>query len=215
MEYNKVCVILDAGHTKQTPGKQSPDGKFKEYIYAREILKGIEEKLDSLGISHFNTHPEETYIIGTKNDSQDLLERTNRVNRKVKELKSKGITSFLISIHVDAAGNGTEWKNATGWSCWTTKGKTVSDKLAECMYDAAESVLKPINKKLRVDMSDGDRDWENNFWILKQSNCACVLTENFFQDNKNDVDFLLSDLGRKSIINLHIQGIKNYINQIK
>ena len=33
---------------------------------------------------------------------------------------------ILISIHVNAAGNGTKWLNATGWSCYTSKGQTTS-----------------------------------------------------------------------------------------
>jgi len=28
----------------------------------------------------------------------------------------------MLSIHVNAAGNGVVWKNATGWSAWTTRG---------------------------------------------------------------------------------------------
>jgi N-acetylmuramoyl-L-alanine amidase len=210
----KVCVLLDAGHCKLTPGKQSPDASLKEYLYNREIVKGIEEELDKLGIDHWNTHPEENYAAGAKNDSKDLVIRTDRVNMKHRDLKRDGITSFLISVHVNAAGNGSVWYSATGWSAWTTKGKTVSDKLAECMYDAAEETLKPLGKSIRSDKSDGDRDYESNFWILKHSNCACILTENFFMDNKADVEFLLSDEGKKAIIDLHVKGILNYIESL-
>jgi N-acetylmuramoyl-L-alanine amidase len=108
-------------------------------------------------------------------------------------LKSKGDTAIVISIHVNAAGNG-GWFNATGWSAYTTKGKTTSDKLAECLYDAAVEVLK--DKKIRVDNSDGDRDYESDFYIIKHSNCPAVLTENFFMDSKKDIDYLLSDQGK-------------------
>ena len=38
-----------------------------------------------------------------------------------------------------------------------------------------------------------------------------VLTENLFMTNKNEVDFLLSEEGKKAIINLHVDGIVNYI----
>ena len=31
-------------------------------------------------------------------------------------------------------------------------------------------------------MSDGDRDWEEDFYILRKSRCPAVLTENFFMD---------------------------------
>ena len=65
----------------------------------------------------------------------------------------------MLSVHVNAAGNG-DWYNATGWSAWTTKGQNNSDKLADCLYEAAEELLKPLGKKLRYDMTDGDKDFE-------------------------------------------------------
>jgi N-acetylmuramoyl-L-alanine amidase len=37
------------------------------------------------------------------------------------------------------------------------------------------------------------------------------LTENLFQDNKDEVDFLLSEEGKQIIIDLHYNAIKKYI----
>ena len=36
----------------------------------------------------------------------------------------------------------TKWMNATGWSCYTCKGQTESDRLADCLYNAADQILK-------------------------------------------------------------------------
>jgi N-acetylmuramoyl-L-alanine amidase len=83
--------------------------------------------------------------------------------------------------------------NATGWSAWTTKGQNNSDKLANCLYEAADEILKPINKKVRTDLSDNDKDYEANFYIIKNVNCVAVLTENFFMDNKKDILWLLTE----------------------
>ena len=62
-------------------------------------------------------------------------------------------------------------------------------------------------------MSDGDPDWEENFYILQKTKCPAVLTENFFQDNKDDVDFLLSPDGKKKVIQVHVDGIIKYLSQ--
>ena len=35
-------ILIDNGHGENTTGKRSPDGKFREYSYAREIAKSIE-----------------------------------------------------------------------------------------------------------------------------------------------------------------------------
>ena len=43
-------ILIDNGHGKNTPGKRSPDGKFREYLYAREIAEAIEGELKFLGL---------------------------------------------------------------------------------------------------------------------------------------------------------------------
>jgi hypothetical protein len=34
-------IILGTAHLKSTPGKCSPDGKFREYKYSREIVAAV------------------------------------------------------------------------------------------------------------------------------------------------------------------------------
>lgn len=65
--------------------------------------------------------------------------------------------------------------------------------------------------KIRSDWSDKDPDWEENFYILQKTKCPAVLTENFFQDNKEDVEFLLSADGKARIVKAHAIGIANYL----
>lgn len=213
-KYDKIVVFLTPGHTKYTPGKHSPDKKLYEWEYNRIILKMIEQELDKLGIQHWNSHPEEGWVDSNhKTDSKDLILRVQRINSKYTSVKKEGKTAIMLSIHVNAAGNGISWKNATGWSAWTTKGQNNSDKLADCLYDAAEEILKPLNKKIRTDKTDGDRDYESNFYVIKNSNCVSVLTENFFMDSKQDCEWLLSDEGKEAITRIHIEGVKKYIEK--
>lgn len=216
MDKTKIEVFLDNGHGKETPGKRSPlfpqemkeefgINIFYEYEYTREIVKRIEKELEELGISVFIVTPELCDV--------DLTTRVLRINNRYNSLKKEGKKAFLISVHVDAAGNG-DWLTATGWSSYTTKGQNISDVLSKCMYEAAHEVLDPLKKRIRTDTTDKDEDKEANFYILKKSNVACTLTENFFQDNKEDVKFLLSEEGKKAIVDIHIKGILKYIAKI-
>ena len=70
------------------------------------------------------------------------------------------------------------------------------------------------DRKIRTDKKDGDRDWEENFYILKHTACPAVLTENFFYDNVDDVKYILSDEGRNAVIRCHVAGIINYIESL-
>ena len=212
-KYDKIVIFLTPGHTDKTPGKHSPDGKLYEWKYNRLIVQRIEKKLDELGIEHWNSHPEDSWVDKAhNNDNKDLQLRVQRINKKYEEVKKQGKTAIMLSIHVNAAGNGS-WMNATGWSAWTTKGQNNSDKLADCLYEAAEELLKPWGKKLRYDLTDGDKDYESNFYVIKHVNCVAVLTENFFMDNMEDVEWLLSIQGQEYISLVHIEGIKKYIEK--
>ena len=192
-------VLIDAGHGENTPGKRSPDGRLLEYAYAREIADMIVTGLRRIGVDAERIVKESIDI--------PLSERCKRVNNVCKELGVSNV--ILISVHCNAAGSG-EWMTARGWEAWTTRGKTKSDALAECLYSAAEKYL--YGMKIRKDLSDGDSDKESDFYILKNTKCTAVLTENLFQDNKDDVEFLLSSEGKQTITRIHLDGIINYIN---
>lgn len=197
-------ILIDNGHGITTQGKRSPEGgKLREYKYCREIAAEVVKRLKAEGYDALQLVPEDADI--------SLGERCNRINSWCDRLGAKNVC--VVSIHNNAAGSGAQWMNARGWEAWTSKGQTQGDKLAECLYDAAEKVLKPLlpGVKIRTDMADGDRDKESNFTILYRSKCAACLTENMFMDNREDVDWLLSPCGRDAIVRLHVEGIKAYV----
>ena len=201
MKTNKITVILGTAHLKSTPGKCSPDKKFYEYKYSREICKAIKTTLKDLGYNVIIDIEDDDLKV---NQSQELCLRCKVVNEMQKMYKN----CIYVSIHVNAAGADGKWHNATGWSAYTSVGITAADRLATCLYDAAKTNLQ--GKKLRTDYTDKDPDLESNFYVLKHTNCPAVLTENFFQDNQEDVKYLTSDLGFHQIVRTHVEGILKY-----
>lgn len=191
-------ILIDNGHGENTIGKRSPDGLFREYKYAREIAESIEHELKTKGYDAERIVKETIDVT--------LEERVRRVNEVCERLGASNVV--LISIHCNAAGNG-DWKNARGWSAYTSKGKTKSDELATMLY--GEAVHNFTGQTIRKDFSDGDPDWEESFYILKKTKCPAVLTENFFMDNKQDVSYLLSFEGRTQIVKTHVDAIIKYV----
>ena len=47
--------------------------------------------------------------------------------------------------------------------------------------------------------------------MCRDTICPAVLTENLLQDNKDDVDFLLSEKGKQAIVDVHYNGIIKYL----
>jgi N-acetylmuramoyl-L-alanine amidase len=192
--------LVDNGHGVNTPGKCSPDGKFREYRWNREIAHEVVAELKKRGYC--------AELLVTEDIDISLAERVKRANNKCNQLGTKNV--LLLSVHVNAAGNG-QWLNAKGWSCFTSKGLTKSDKIADELYKVAEKLMP--NRTMRKEYSDGDADWEAGFYILKNTKCPAVLTENFFMDNRDDLAYLTSAEGRKAIIATHVEGVINYIKK--
>ena len=192
-------ILIDNGHGIQTKGKRSPDGTLLEYAYTRELARRIVSILQSRGYDSELLVPEDNDI--------PLSERVRRTNAHCQALGKSNV--ILISLHLNAAGDGTKWMNATGWSCYTCKGLTESDRLATCLYEAA--IKNFPGRRIRTDYSDNDPDWEENFYILRHSLCPAVLTENFFMDSLYDRDFLLNEAGKRAIVDTHVNGLTNYL----
>ena len=200
-------ILIDPGHGLNTPGKRSPDGIFLEATYNREIAKRIVAELQNKGYDAELLVPEEEDI--------PLKERVRRVNAACSASSSCPAPTghpnvILISIHVNAAGNGSQWMNATGWSCYTCTGQTQSDKLADRLYQAA--IKNFPGKRIRTDYSDNDPDWEENFYLLRKTLCVAVLSENFFMDSHSDLEYLQSRAGKQAIIDTHVEGIIDYLS---
>ena len=194
-------ILIDNGHGVETPGKRSPDGRFREFAYTRLIASGVVQHLLYRGYYAELLVPEVTDV--------PLKERVRRVNKQCRELGKDRVC--LVSIHVNAAGK-EGWHNATGWSCYTSKGQTAGDKLADCLAQAA--LVHLAGHKMRFDNSDGDPDQERDFYLLRHTKCAAVITENGFQDCEESLRFLESDEGKKSIVGLHVEGIVEYVKKM-
>lgn len=194
-------VLIDPGHGIDTPGKRSPDGKFREYLWNRQVAELVLDELLNASIDAF--------LVVTETNDVPLRNRVIRINSFCNRFGAPNV--LLVSIHANAAGDGSAWMGAKGWSCYTTKGKTESDSLAECLYDAFEAEFP--ERKIRKDMSDGDRDWEEDFCVIKKSRCPAVLLENFFYDNREECAWLLQDGTKERIADAIVAGLKKYLKK--
>ena len=196
-----MIILIDNGHGKDTPGKRSPDSSLLEWKYTRDIARCI--------CCHLKIYGYDCRLVTPEDNDIPVWERAKRVNKICDEVGIDNV--ILISIHLNAAGDGSKWLNGRGWECWTSIGNTRSDKLAEELYKAASYNIPGV--KLRKDLNDGDSDKENNFTVIYKSKCPAVLTENLFMDNEDECKYLLSKEGKKAIIDLHVDGIISYISK--
>ena len=193
-------ILIDNGHGENTAGKRSPDGLHREYLWARMFAERLEKAI--------------ALSIGTKchvrrivPENRDILigERVRRVNAICKELGAKNV--LLLSIHNNAAGNGSQWHDARGFSSHISLNASVrSQTLATCIAHAVhEEGIKTRKPKPE------QWYWPQNLGICRDTNCAAVLTENLFQDNREDVNLLHDEAFLNKLCLAYVKGIENYI----
>lgn len=203
MQSQKIKVIIDNGHgdPPMTGGKCSPDNSLREYEYCREIAQRISRELTLRGT--------DTILLVPEKSDTPLKERVRKVNAWARKLGSKNVV--LVSIHNNAAGSDGKWHSASGFSVMVSKNASSNSKrLAQIFTDNAADMGLMGNRCVPA-----EKYWVQSLAMTRDTNCPAVLTENLFQDNEDDVKFLLSEEGKQAIVTLHINSIIQYINSIK
>ena len=103
----QIKIILGTAHLSSTPGKRSPDGKFREYAYSRKVCKAVQEELLSRGVDCVIDYEDDD--MPGLSSSQELVKRVQIVNAIAKKTDC-----LYVSIHVNASAK-SGWDKATGF----------------------------------------------------------------------------------------------------
>lgn len=134
-------------------------------MFNRWVVNRIIEKLDRAKIPYYHICPEYNDVT--------LQTRVNRANR----IFETNPNVWILSIHANAGGG-------TGIEGFTSKGNTKSDVIGEIILQNLEQDLPEV--RMRFDFSDGDRDKEVDYYILKKSKAPVCLIECGFMDHRTD-----------------------------
>lgn len=174
----KLIIILDPAHGSDVPGKRSPNGKHLEYRWSREICKALANKLVA-----------NDFRVEFSNNSEKEIGLSKRVSFANHLDFNEGEIKFLVSLHNNAAGNGSDWMNARGVEIYTSKGSTRSDEFAEVIMKNLKMDF-PDNNIVKFRYGNDQLGKEANFSVLMGSTYYAVLLEWLFQDNKEDYELL-------------------------
>lgn len=166
-----LTIILDDAHGVDVAGKCSPDGRHKEWQWSKTYINLLGQHLTDIGFNVVYSAPEDT--------EPGLWERVRRMNLVYGP-------AVVFSLHNNAAGMG-DWKEAHGYSVWTTRGVTKSDSCATIMFNNLRIYLPDLS--FRQDLADGDPDYEANFIVLLSKHPSFLL-EFMFQDNDFDLQLI-------------------------
>lgn len=181
----KPILVLDAGHSLVTPGKQTMNGKYgviKEWDLNNKVLLYVMEYLKDYAITIYRTDD------STGKTEIDLLERVKRCNAYGAIL--------MISLHHNAT------PGATGVEVyWHTNGTSEDKKIA--------SIVAP---KLAASTGLRNRGVKQAKWTVLTCKATAILVEGGFMDTQSDYEYICSEVGQRAYARAVADSVIEYLN---
>ncbi len=192
-------VVLDPGHGIETPGKRSPDETYFEYEFNMDMAQRIKKHLARHGVEVILTREDEHEPV--VHDDPATMEKLSLAHRV--KVSNDANPDLFVSIHSNAAGNGTDWTSARGFSIYTssagdTKGRNIA---AKAILARVEEAGITINGGLL----------HNRLYVLRNTDDPAVLLEHLFHDNKEDLVLLKDPAYREKMAVADAKGILDYL----
>ena len=179
---------------------KSPDNRLIIPTYLDNITDGIHQGLcQSLKHTPFIT------ITRPSGPMDQIISRL---------IETENITppsaNLLIAVGLNASTDDSHYHTSQGWSVCNNTSSKVSGTLAESLTTAALRILG--RRAFSMPGQIPSQRHLSQAALLSVLPIPAVLTLNLYPDNRQDIEYLLSDVGRQAIIKLHTQGIMDYLN---
>ena len=200
-----MIILIDNGHGYDTTGKCSPDGKYQEWAWSREMADLIARELTARGYDARILVPEREDIPINKGDDS----RVKRVNELCR-LKGKE-NVILVSIHSNANSSDGKWHDGE-WSGFVAEVSLNASQKSKWLADFiwARAIEAGLKGNRAVIDKPGKRFIQQNLGICRDTVCPAVLTESAFHDTREGVKLLTGSKQRIALA--HVHGIIDYIN---
>lgn len=193
----QVCVVLDAGHGGDDPGKIGINGSREKDINLA-ITKKVKAYLEANDIKVILTREgdEGLYDAGTENKKvQDMKRRI--------EIMEEARPVAVVSIHQNSYPE--EYVN--GAQVFYHKDSKEGEKLAALLQEQMREKLNPENKR-QIKAND-------SYYLLKKTQIPTVIVECGFLSNSREAALLSEEEYQDRVAWAIHMGILQYINNRK
>ena len=186
-------LILDAGHAKDTKGKNNLKENFYEWEFNNDMQYKIKARCEDLGITVFLTNPNPSIVSDIA-----LTTRANLANDYW--LRNSKPKSIFISLHANAFSN----ESARGTETYVGKNASNTSKnFAKVLNDNIVNTMK------QIDSGAKDRGVKTeNFTVIYKAAMPSVLVEYGFYTNLNDLKILKNN--RNELVEATVKAICDY-----
>ena len=186
-------LILDAGHAKDTKGKNNASQNFYEWEFNNDMQYKIKSRCEDLGITVFLTNP-------NPSDVSDIALSTRANLANDYWLRNSKPKSIFISLHANAFSN----ESARGTETYIAKNASATSKnFAKVLNDNIVNTMK------QLDSGAKDRGVKTeNFTVIYKAAMPSVLVEYGFYTNLNDLKILKNN--RDELVEATVKAICDY-----
>ena len=178
---------------------KSPDIRLDELSYTIHLIDQIHTQLlQSTKHTPFITINKHT---GTR---AEILEQLNQQIHL-----DAASTNLVIAVGLNASIGDGRYHTSNGWTVINSPQSKESAALAIAL--ARASIDNLGSKAISPQGQISSRRFLNQAEILSNLKCPAVLTLNLYQDNRQDIHYLLSSAGHQAIVDLHVKGIMTYL----
>ena len=183
-------LILDAGHSFNTKGKNNVKENFYEWEFNNDMQYKIKARCEELGIKVFLTNPNPNKV-----SDIPLSTRSNLANDYW--IKNNKCKSIFISIHANAFSNA----SARGTETYVAKNSsTTSKNFAKVLNNEIVKTMKEL------DPASEDRGVKTeNFTVIYKASMPSVLVEYGFYSNLDDLKILKNN--RSELVEATVKAI--------
>lgn len=196
-EEGPICIVLDAGHGGDDPGKIGVDGSREKEINL-SIVRKVKYYLEANNIK----------VVLTREGDEGLYD-ANAENKKVQDMKRRieimeeARPLAVVSIHQ----NSYPQEYVKGAQVFYHKDSKEGEKLASLLQENLREKLNPENHR-QIKAND-------SYYLLKKTQIPTVIVECGFLSNYEEAALLSSEEYQDKVAwSIHM-GILQFINQTK
>ncbi len=192
---NENCIVVDAGHGGDDPGKIGINGLLEKDINLM-IAHKVKELLESHGYEIIMTRStgEGLYQKGTKNMKvEDMQKRC--------EIITKAMPVFTVSIHQNSYPE----EYVKGAQVFYYGQSKEGEALAKKIQNSLVEYLDPENR--RVEKGN------ESYYLLKKTPTPTVIVECGFLSNGEEADLLGTEDYQDKVAAAIVTGILDYLNE--
>lgn len=192
----KTCIVIDAGHGANDPGKIGVNGASEKDINLSLALK-LRTLLENKGIDIVMTRESDEILADSDSNNVKREDMNNRVR-----LITESNPIFTISIHQNSYTSPSVCGPQVFYYQESLEGKQI-----------AQYVQDRLDKTLEIAHSRGIKA-NSDYYLLKKTSTPTIIVECGFLSNPTEAELLCDELYQDKIVRSLYLGICDYLESI-